>query len=142
MSTLFLDNFNYQTRLPQLTNGTAGHQNPIMITLPIPPSTNNLFFNLPRGGRAISKPYAAWKAEAQVVLMRQRPGRIMGEVEILIECRRKRCNSDISNRIKAVEDLLVSQQVIEDDIRVQVITAKWSTEIEECRVTITPVRKP
>lgn len=44
-----------------------------MITLPMHPIDNHLYVNLARGGRALSKEAAAWKAGARAAIMAARP---------------------------------------------------------------------
>lgn len=48
-------------------------ERPFVITLPIHPTNNNMYVNLPRGGRALSKEAKAWKAMARVAIMVARP---------------------------------------------------------------------
>ncbi len=43
------------------------------VTVPIPPSANNLFCNLKRGGRVPTKEYTAWKKGADPLVARLRP---------------------------------------------------------------------
>lgn len=107
--------------------------------LPVPPSSNNMFFNTGRG-RAITPEYKAWKEEAGLMLRRQKPVAFVGLAELLIEVDPKRCgaNSDISNRTKAVEDLLVDHGVLRDDSQkyVKAVKSQWSSGIGACRVTV------
>jgi crossover junction endodeoxyribonuclease RusA len=106
----------------------------ISLNIPIPPSTNNLFIN--RGKyRAIAPEYEQWRQQAGWILKSQRPKHISGEIDIEIKCQRKSARSDISNRIKAVEDLLVHCNVIDDDRFVQSVKASWA-DIEGCQVII------
>ena len=43
------------------------------VTVPIPPSTNNLYVNLKRGGRVPSKEYTAWQKAVMELVARLRP---------------------------------------------------------------------
>jgi crossover junction endodeoxyribonuclease RusA len=111
-----------------------------VICLPMPPSTNHLFAG--RGRRYRSPEYKAWTIEAGLQLNRQHPASVLGLVSLLIEVAEPKTKraQDITNRIKAVEDLLVSHGVIQgDDQRyVRRVTAEWA-DIEGARVTVTPL---
>jgi Holliday junction resolvase RusA-like endonuclease len=113
-----------------------------VVTLPMPPSTNNMFINGSRG-RFRSQKYEEWILEAGWELKRQRPSKCLGPVSLSFEFeevngKRKR---DISNLIKAPEDLLVKHGVIEadDQFIVRSITVSWSREVHGVRITIEPV---
>ena len=110
-----------------------------VITLPFPPSLNNMFVNGLRG-RFRSQKYETWIQEAGWELQRQRPSKVAGPVVLLLEFqegqdRRKR---DISNLVKGPEDLLVKHGIIEadDGSIVRSITSKWTPEVEGVRITI------
>ena len=110
-----------------------------VITLPFPPSLNNMFVNGLKG-RFRSQRYDTWIRLAEWDLLRQRPSKVAGPVVLLLEFqegqdRRKR---DISNLVKGPEDLLVKHGIIEadDGSIVRSITAKWTPEVEGVRITI------
>lgn len=108
------------------------------LLLPFPPSTNNLFFTT-KYGRARTQRYDSWIMEAGNEILRQRPKKVAGPVMLAFEFQEKdRRPRDISNLIKAPEDLLVKHGIIEKDDNsiVRGISAKWSDEVEGCRVTI------
>lgn len=112
------------------------------ITLPFPPSTNNLFMN-GKHGRFRSQKYDSWIQEAGNEILRQRPKRVDGPVNLLFEFQegQDRRPRDISNLIKAPEDLLVKHGLIQadDNSIVRSISVKWNHEIEGVRVTIEPL---
>lgn len=98
----------------------------IEATLPLPPSANNLFFNLKTGGRAKTAAYKAWISEAGYHLKTawsragkpeyaKRPMRLI--MDLGLENRRR----DASNCAKAIEDLLVATLPVPDD--------RWNDEI-------------
>lgn len=88
-------------------------------------------------GRAMSQRYETWIQESRIDYLRQRPKPIAGPVTILYEFERKdKRKRDLSNLIKAPEDFLVKCGVIEDDSLVWDFRAKWSDEVEGCRITI------
>jgi Holliday junction resolvase RusA-like endonuclease len=86
-----------------------------IFNLPLPPSTNNLFFNV-GNRRAPSNAYVAWTKHAGHELMSQRnsSNNIVGAYELLISVSKK-CRGDIDNRIKAISDLLVKHGLVQDD---------------------------
>lgn len=113
-----------------------------VITLPFPPSVNNLFVN-GKNGRFRSQKYDSWIQEAGTEIMRQRPPKVAGPVSLAFEFqeghdKRKR---DISNLVKAPEDLLVKHGIIEadDQFTVRKITMQWSPGVVGTRVTIQPM---
>ena len=115
----------------------------IIVRLPLPVSTNGLYANLPaassRKGRAKSKRYRAWIHEAGLALAIQRPGRVSGPVAVEILVRRPDARRrDVSNLIKAAEDLLVAHGVIADDSLVEDVRARWG-QVEGAVVTVRKV---
>lgn len=113
-----------------------------VIELPMPPSLNNMFINGQKG-RFRSQKYDEWITEAGWELARQRPAKHVGAVSLSFEFqdsqdKRKR---DISNLVKAPEDLLVTHGIIQadDQFTVRKISMEWSDQVKGVRVTITPV---
>jgi crossover junction endodeoxyribonuclease RusA len=103
----------------------------ITVSLPYPPSVNNLFVNNRKtGGRYPSDRYKTWRRAAQNMVTEQRvqwPAQsISGPVEVTMTFgrpdRRKR---DLDNLMKAPLDTLVSMQIIEDDSKIQALTIRW-----------------
>lgn len=88
----------------------------VRFAVPPPPSTNNLYFNRPGGGRAKTKRYrtwlnaAGWSVKAAVGAYNTISVPCCLGLQVPDDRRR-----DISNYIKATEDLLVHLQVIKDD---------------------------
>lgn len=83
--------------------------------LPFPPSVNALFGQRSNQKRFKSKQYKAWLANCPELVLA--PGGVIDypcHIHLTFDMpdRRKR---DLSNYIKAVEDYLVSQCVVEDD---------------------------
>jgi Holliday junction resolvase RusA-like endonuclease len=114
-----------------------------VVELPLCPSTNNLFFTVTSGprrrGRAKTPEYQDWIQQAGYRLNAQRPSPVPGKVTLLIEVAEPstKVRQDCTNRIKAVEDLLVTHGIIEgDDQRfVREVVVRWAP-IEEVRVTV------
>jgi Holliday junction resolvase RusA-like endonuclease len=110
----------------------------IVITLLMPPTTNNLFAGV--GRRRVKSPaYVAWEKTAGWSLVTQKPRRIKGPVSVLIEVseRESANNWDLCNREKAAMDLLVTHGVIEGDHRpiVRDFAMRWA-DIDGIRITI------
>jgi Holliday junction resolvase RusA-like endonuclease len=110
----------------------------VTLTLPVPPSVNNLFANRASGGRFKSREYADWLVEAGWRIQAQKPARIIGayEMDLTIARPSHRRKVDISNRIKAIEDVLVSHCVIEDDSLCERLVMEWAPAGEGVLVTI------
>jgi Holliday junction resolvase RusA-like endonuclease len=108
--------------------------------LPVPPSSNNGYFNNQWGGRTKTKEVDAWKVEAGQMLRRQKPVALTRRVDLLIEVDESACSvqSDITNRVKFVEDLLVAHGVLKNDSMKYVasVTSRWAKGIGACRVTV------
>lgn len=119
----------------------------VTLTLPFPPSVNNLFINAGRK-RVRSPKYRAWADEAYALILAQRSvyrqsGKgiaVPGPVKLLYEFqegqdKRKR---DIGNLEKATTDCLVEHQIIEadDNTIVRAIDLRWSDKVLGVRVTI------
>ena len=106
--------------------------------LPTPPSTNHLFAQNKRGLRHASKKYAAWIDDAKRWLLTQkRPAEpityhVAIDIQVPFIPR-----ADVSNRIKAIEDIMVKGGVLRDDSLVERVSARW-TNGRDCIVTLSP----
>lgn len=104
---------------------------PVRFTLTTPPpSTNNLYANTPHGRRKTPE-YRRWLTASGWEMAAQRVRVLTGErfalyIEAPVNRRR-----DISNCIKAVEDLMVEQRLIPDD--------RW---VDDLRIVRVPVGQP
>ena len=109
----------------------------LTLNLPMCPSSNGLFLNVPGRGRVISAIYQRWKDAADATLWEQKlttfPGRV--EVSIMLEDRGR---FDVDNKIKAALDFVVRHAIISDDDKriVRRITAQIG-DVKGCRITIT-----
>jgi len=92
-----------------------GDERSVTLSIPKPPSTNNLFINRPDGkGRWPSSEYTAWRKDASKRVRLQRPVFFRGPVTLLLVIDEKnRCDRD--NLIKAPLDLIVELGIIEGD---------------------------
>lgn len=113
---------------------------PITFTLSAPPpSVNNLFATV-RGGRRIkSKAYqawltaAGWEIRARCIPLTAGPVSVDYQVERPKDRRRR----DVENYCKALSDLIVACQVIEDDSLIERVTIGWADGVQGVRVTVT-----
>jgi Holliday junction resolvase RusA-like endonuclease len=92
-------------------------------------------------GRVKTKPYQAWLTKAGWELNTQRATKVAGPVVVDITVRRDNDRSDIDNRIKAVLDLLVTMQLIDDDKNVVEVRARWGGVVG-CWIVVEPVGFP
>lgn len=110
-------------------------------TIPVPPSTNNLFFTV-AGKRRSTADYLRWQREADMMIMSQRAKqeRVVPPVQVTITVPQSgRRKSDLDNRIKAGLDALVRCQIIPDDsdLIVKRVTAQVGVQLE-CTVDVEP----
>jgi Holliday junction resolvase RusA-like endonuclease len=106
----------------------------ITLSLPLPPSVNNLFVNRKDGkGRFTSPRYAAWKKAAGLELLVQRPGRVWGNYEVNITFPKTRADGD--NLVKPILDLLVTHQITDDDAKCQ--DCRWVKSGQPGSVSVT-----
>lgn len=101
----------------------------INVTLPFPPSINNLFVNVEGKGRRPAKRYVSWQRVASTEIMVQRAQwdvkRISGPIEMTITLQRDRRRMDLDNSAKAIIDTLVKMDVIDDDRNLEKLTLEW-----------------
>lgn len=122
----------------------------IVVTLPAPPSVNELFFNTTTAqraaaatkgrslpGRLKSEKYRSWINHAGWELKAARQQPIHGPVAITYLVPDKG-GCDLGNLEKATTDLLVRHQLIDGDGRkiVRKIAMEWSPDVEGVRVTV------
>jgi hypothetical protein len=104
----------------------------MVLELPmLPPSTNNLYINIPGKGRAKTQKYRDWLHTCGLILRRQVTGRFGGRVDIKIQLEDCHPTRDASNTIKPIEDLLVLVGAIQDD------RAKY---VRHCGATWMPIK--
>jgi Holliday junction resolvase RusA-like endonuclease len=92
-------------------------------TLPLPPSSNRLFANVPGKGRIKTRAYKNWRKAAVLSIFAQVRAdlRIGGPVGLQI-CVPTGMRGDLDNRLKALIDALVASNRIDDDKHVHRIT--------------------
>lgn len=98
----------------------------IRLTIPFPPTANNLFANGSKG-RFRTAVYNGWIKNAGWAINAQRPGMIEGAYHLKITAERPDYRArDIDNLIKPLGDLLKKQGVITDDSKAASVFAEWS----------------
>lgn len=113
----------------------------MMVRLPVPPSVNAMYRNVPGVGRVKTSDYRSWIKHAGTLLNISRPipfGKARVQLGIFIPTKTK---GDISNRIKATEDLLVAHKIIEDDVQVWKLTVERHDE-PDMLVSLMPYGSP
>lgn len=97
------------------------------LTLPYPPTANNLFRNAGSKGRVRTGHYRLWLAEAHACLRAQRFTPLKGSYRLTISAVRPDNRArDIGNLEKPISDCLVQAGVIEDDHLAKSILIFWS----------------
>jgi Holliday junction resolvase RusA-like endonuclease len=105
------------------------------LDLPIPPSANNLFPGQVK--RVKSTEYKAWLDAAGWEIKAQKPQPVTGPYSLRLMLPHA-MQGDVSNRLKATEDLLVKHALTADDRRAMFVSAERSTLIPagRCRVKV------
>lgn len=107
----------------------------MIVILPVPPSVNGLYANVPGVGRVKTVRYRQWLKLADSFLMAQKIRKAEGCIELRIMLPQS-TRGDVSNRIKAVEDYLVSRQITPDDKHNWKVSAERA-DVEDCHVQVT-----
>jgi len=108
----------------------------VTLDLPLPPSVNSAWANIPGKGRVRSAGYRRWHKLAFDELTLQKPGKVKGRFAIVIEVGRVKRRCDIDNRGKCLLDLL-SGSVTDDDAMCERLSIGWSDTVPAERVTVT-----
>jgi Holliday junction resolvase RusA-like endonuclease len=111
----------------------------MIIRLPMPPSTNALYFNVPRKGRVKTQAYTKWleQADRWCLVNKTKIGTVLGSCELQIRVPKSR--GDVSNRIKALEDYLVSRKITGDDKHNRKVSIEVDESLNEfCEITVIP----
>jgi len=112
----------------------------IRLSLPMPPSSNGLFANKKAGGRFKTQGYKDWQKIAGTCV-KDAHRLNLGPYSISIALKRSTvsCLSDLTNREKAISDLLVSHGVVKDDRYCQMMSMRWDEDLDgECVVIVQP----
>jgi crossover junction endodeoxyribonuclease RusA len=110
----------------------------IVVQLPYPPSTNDIWVRTKRGMRK-SDGYSAWLKEAGWMLKQQKAGSVPGKYKLTIEAvRPDKRRRDVDNLIKSVSDALQAFGVVVDDSLCEFVSAQWVIGDAGIRVTVQP----
>lgn len=113
------------------------------LRLPLPPSVNSLFRNVPGRGRVKTGTYKSWRRVADSYALRQKPQggfpKFERDFEVIV-CVPSKTRGDVDNRGKASLDVLKVYGIISDDRHAVSVTVRRVLDMpgDECRVTIRP----
>ena len=103
----------------------------ISLVLPMPPSVNGAYRNVPGVGRVKTRVYRDWATEAALLMKMQVRGSIAGAYAIHVEVDRPdKRRRDLSNLLKVLEDTIVAQGLVEDDSLCERIKMQWTDRID------------
>lgn len=114
----------------------------VSFELPMPPSVNSMYRNVPGKGRVKTKDAKKWVTDAgwMLVAQRNRDGRhkcITGPIEVEVTAYRPASKRrDLDNILKALLDLLTSTKTIADDSQVVALHARWVNEGVPCTMIV------
>lgn len=114
----------------------------IKFELPFPPTLSACFTNVPGRGRVATTAYKNWQQEALLQLASQRVRPIKGQVAVYVRLvAPDKRHRDAGNMDKAICDILVKAQIIEDDSNrfIRRLTYEWRDEGPACVVAITSI---
>lgn len=134
-----LKQFSVVTTSLETPPASAGAFSGFRVTLPIPPTTNNLFATTGKH-RHRSAEYDEWLSGARHALRREAITPVKGRYAFLIALP-DLMRGDCSNRIKAPEDLLVKEGLTPDDRHADFTAAYRSHAVSgaACIVTVCPI---
>lgn len=114
----------------------------VYVELPLPPSVNSIWRQA-RGRVIKSAKYQSWIKEAGFLLASQLKGkRVPGFCGVKILCvKPSKRRMDLDNRLKAVLDLLVTMNVIDDDCMIQRIELEWVPRGAPCQIWVIATRE-
>lgn len=101
----------------------------ISLVLPLPPSVNAAYRNVPGRGRAKTQAYVDWLQVAALEVRRQAKGSIVGNYAFHLKATRPdRRPRDLGNLEKCAHDLCVRMGLVEDDSLCRRIILEWADE--------------
>ena len=109
----------------------------LSVTIPRPPSVNNLFVNGTNGGRFKARHYKVWIVEAGIQLSQQTVDAPMFSGPIRVAIILDKGRADIDNLCKPILDLLTAHRLIHDDRNVNELHVLHDAEHKgTCSVTV------
>jgi crossover junction endodeoxyribonuclease RusA len=116
----------------------------VKLSLPVTPSVNAMYRNVPKKGRVKSRVYRDWlrDADAHFLMQKRRIASVEGEYEVAIKLP-KATRGDVDNRTKAVLDFMVSRGITADDRHCRKVSTERALDTWLCEVIVTAaVEKP
>ena len=112
----------------------------IELRLPLAPSVNGLYANIPGKGRVKSERYRTWINAAGWSIKEQRQEPVLGNYVLYMWCGRPDARKrDLANMVKATEDLLVAHKLVQDDSLCSETHLFWYPALgRECIVRVEP----
>lgn len=107
----------------------------VRVEIPLPPSVNMAWMNVPGKGRVRTPEYRRWHKAAFDELTLQKPGHIAGRFCAVINLGRIKRRADCDNRTKPILDLL-SGVVTDDDAFCERVSTGWSDDVPAERVVV------
>ena len=111
----------------------------IWLDLPMPPSVNEMTANSENGGRHSTKKKKDWTEAAgwtiRAALSKRRIRSIVGPYELHCYVNES-TPGDITNREKALSDLLVSQRVTDDDRHMDAFSIRRVVDVQPGRIVV------
>lgn len=105
------------------------------VELPLPPSANASYANVPDIGRVKTKAYKDWRHGATWAIAVQARTTIHNRISVSIEIP-ETCALDVDNVIKPILDALVGSGRIDDDKHVMRVSASKVTQGDKAIVTV------
>lgn len=110
------------------------------VEIPVPPSVNVAFRNVPGKGRVKTREYKAWQQHAALVIKTKVPNvcRVAGAFYIAINLPRA-TPGDIDNRVKGLVDALVKCGRVDDDRNMEELHVRRRHDGEYALVHVKPL---
>jgi crossover junction endodeoxyribonuclease RusA len=124
------------TQKPERSGPGRYPQQRAALALPMPPSANNLWANVPGKGRVRTKQYRRWREDAGWSIRAARVPKVAGRVAIRIHAGLPGRKRDLDNLVKPILDALTSFGVIEDDCLANRIAVEWSAGVASGHVNV------
>ena len=120
---------------------SQGRPNVLKILMPYPPSINRLWRASKRGGVYKSQEYRDWQTEARWEIDKQiKKQRVSGHYKLtILVVRPDKRRRDLGNLEKAISDILVMTNTIDDDCLCDWIDIRWTESGPDCMVIIEPM---
>lgn len=112
----------------------------VTLTFERAPSVNAATRNVPGVGRVKTRAYKDWLDVAMFQVSTQQPGCVRGVYHIAFHIQRSSKLADVSNVLKAAEDMLVKMGIIQDDRLCQSGEYCWSGSGTSMTVRVTTTK--